>query len=142
MIEIGIVTIGSRISKKDVHKSDVRLIGVVVHRVLFLIIKHKVNRCRIFAFFLVEHGTKGTIYANIWPKMTNNAYFGPNLAVFWPKILIYMGGSKSFDTHITETDLGILFALFFWSDWGPNGPKMPIFGKREKFWYPLNRKTI
>ena len=45
MIEIGIVTIGSRISKKDVHKSDIRLIGAVVHRVLFLIIRHKVNRC-------------------------------------------------------------------------------------------------
>ena len=40
---------------------------------------------------------------NIWPKMTKNAYFGPNLAVFWPKILIFMGVSKSFGTNITET---------------------------------------
>ena len=40
--------------------------------------------------------------ANIWPKMTKNAYFGPNLAVFGAKILICMGVSKSFITHIME----------------------------------------
>ena len=28
--------------------------------------------------------------------MTKNAYFGPNLAVFGPKVLIFMGVSKSF----------------------------------------------
>ena len=39
---------------------------------------------------------------NIWPKMTKNADFGPNLAVFWAKILIFMGESKSFGTNITE----------------------------------------
>ena len=34
--------------------------------------------------------------------MTKNADFGPNLAVFGPKILIFMGVSKSFGTNITE----------------------------------------
>ena len=38
---------------------------------------------------LVKHGTKWIREANIWPKMTKNAYFGPNLAVFGPEILIY-----------------------------------------------------
>ena len=32
--------------------------------------------------------------------MTKNAYFGPILAVLGPKILIFMGVSKSFGTHI------------------------------------------
>ena len=36
--------------------------------------------------------------ANIWPRMTKNAYFGPISAVFGPKILIFMGVSKSFGT--------------------------------------------
>ena len=34
--------------------------------------------------------------------MTKNADFGPNLAVFGPKILIFMGVSKSFGTNITK----------------------------------------
>merc|ERR1711952_184166 len=50
---------------------------------------------------------------NIWPKMTKNAYFGPNLAVFGPKILILMGVSKSFGTNITENHLDNLSAMFF-----------------------------
>ena len=45
--------------------------------------------------------------------MTKNAYFGPILAVFGPKILIFMGESKSFGTNITENHLDNLFALFF-----------------------------
>ena len=51
--------------------------------------------------------------ANIWPKMTKNAYLGPILAVFGPKILIFMGVSKSFGTNITENHFGNLSALFF-----------------------------
>jgi len=34
--------------------------------------------------------------------MTKHAYFGPNLAVLGPNILIFTGGSKSFGTHITH----------------------------------------
>ena len=42
--------------------------------------------------------------------MTKNADFGPNLAVFGPKILIFMGVSKSFGTNITENHLDNLSA--------------------------------
>ena len=51
--------------------------------------------------------------ANICPKLTKNAYFGPILAVFGPKILIFMGVSKKFGTNITENHLHNLSALFF-----------------------------
>ena len=63
--------------------------------------------------FLVGQGTKRAENANIWPKMTKNAHFGPNLAVFGPNILIFMGVSKSFGTNITENHFGNLSALFF-----------------------------
>ena len=87
-----------------------------------------------FAFFLVGHGTKLIRKANIWPKMTKNAYFGPYLAVS----LFSMGGS--FGASITENHLGTLFALFF-SAMGSNGPKMlkfgqvwPFLGQNPIFW--------
>ena len=83
--------------------------------------------------------------------MTKNADFGPNLAVFGPKILIFMGVSKSFGTNITENHLDNLSALFFGqaldqvgqkcrylaqnASFGPNlavfGPKIQFFGGRE-----------
>jgi len=89
--------------------------------------------------------------ANICPKLTKNAYFGPILAVFGPKILIFMGVSKSFGTNITENHLDNLSALFFGqaldqmgqkcrylaqnASFGPNlavfGPKIQFFGGRE-----------
>merc|ERR1712116_123558 len=52
--------------------------------------------------FLVGHWTKCAKNGNIWPKMTKNADFGPNLAVFGQKILIFMGVRESFGTNITE----------------------------------------
>ena len=89
--------------------------------------------------------------ANILPKMTKNAYFGPTLAVFGPKILIFRGESESFSTNITENHLNNLSALFFGqaldemgqkcrslaknASFGPNlaifGPKIQFFGGRE-----------
>ena len=80
-----------------------------------------------------------------------NADFGPNLAVFGPKSLIFMGLSKSFGTNITENHFGNLSALFFGqaldqmgqkcrylaqnASFGPNlavfGPKIQFFGGRE-----------
>ena len=88
---------------------------------------------------------------NILPKMTKNADFGPNLAVFGPKILIFMLVSKSFGTNITENHFGNLSALFFGqaldqmgqkcrylaqnASFGPNlavfGPEIQFFGGRE-----------
>ena len=62
--------------------------------------------------------------------MTNFAYFGPNSAVFEPKILILTGGSKSFGTHVTEKPPRHLVRIVFWSGIGRNGQKMPIFGPK------------
>ena len=61
--------------------------------------------------------------ANICPKLTKNAYFGPILAVFGPKILIFMGVSKSFGTNITKNHLKTLFALVFGRAWDEMGKK-------------------
>ena len=88
---------------------------------------------------------------NNWPKITKNADFGPNVAVFGPKSLIFMGLSKSFGTNITENHFGNLSALFFGhaldqvgqkcrylaqnASFGPNlavfGPQIQFFGGRE-----------
>ena len=82
--------------------------------------------------------------ANICPKLTKNAYFGPILAVFGPKILIFMGVSKSFGTNITENHLDNLSALFFGQaldQMGQNAdiwPKMPVLGQ---IWPFLGRKS-
>ena len=63
--------------------------------------------------FLVRQGTKRAENANIWPKMTKNAHFGPNLAVIGPNILIPTGGSKSFGTHVTEKPPRHLVCIIF-----------------------------
>ena len=58
--------------------------------------------------------------------MTKNAYFGPNFAVFGPKILISKGVSKSFGTHIMGR---------FWA-------QNPIFGGQGgKFLVPSYRES-
>ena len=68
------------------------------------------------------------------------------------------GGSKSFDTHVTEYHLGALVATFLIGQWAKNTniwPKKPIwakfdrfwaknpnfYGSKQKFWYPHNGKT-
>ena len=65
--------------------------------------------------------------------MTKNAYFGPNLAVFGPKILIYMGVSKSFGTNITENHLGNLFELFVGQELDQMGQKCPYLARKASF---------
>ena len=45
--------------------------------------------------------------------LAQNASFGPNLAVFGPKIQFLGAGSKNFGTNITENHLDNLSALFF-----------------------------
>ena len=62
-----------------------------------------------------------------WAKYAN---FGPNLAFYEPKILIFMGVSKSFGTHKTEKPPRQLVRIVFGSGTESNGPKMPIFGKK------------
>ena len=71
--------------------------------------------------------------ANICPKLTKNAYFGPILAVFGPKILIFMGVSKSFGTNITENHLDNLSALFFGQALDQMGQKYRYFAQNASF---------
>ena len=73
----------------------------------------KVNRC------LARYSPRGsttnqtTGHQMSRPICAEKAYFGPNLAVVGPKILIFMGVSKSFGTNITENHKDNLFASFF-----------------------------
>ena len=76
------------------------------------------------------------VHISFWsgPKWAKNAIFGPNLAVFGPKILIFMGGSKSFSTHITEYHLSTLFALFlFGHHVGQKCQYLAVFGPKIHF---------
>ena len=65
--------------------------------------------------------------------MTKNADFGPILAVFGPKILIFMGVSKSFGTNITENHLDNLSALFFGQALDQMGQKCRYLAKNAVF---------
>ena len=71
--------------------------------------------------------------ANICPKLTKNAYFGPILAVFGPNILIFRGVSKSFGTNITENHLDNLSALFFGQSLDQMGQKCRYLAKNASF---------
>ena len=55
--------------------------------------------------------------------MTKNAGFGPNLAVFGPKILIFYGSKQKFGTNITEKPPRQLVRMVFWSGIRSNEPK-------------------
>ena len=66
--------------------------------------------------------------------MTKNADFGPILAVFGPKSLIFMGVSKSFGTNITENHFGNLFALFFGQELDQVGQKCQYLAENVSFW--------
>ena len=63
--------------------------------------------------------------------------FLTKFGLFGPRILILMGGSKSFGTHVTEKPHRYLVCIIFWSAMGPDGPKMPVF-ILEKGTFSLN----
>ena len=87
--------------------------------------------------FLVGHCTKWTRKASIWPKMTTNSYFGPNLAFFGPKILIFMGGSKSFGTYRKTLAPRLhCFLIERGTKWAKNANFGPNFNGR-KLWEVL-----
>ena len=65
--------------------------------------------------------------------MTKNADFGPNLAVFGPKSLIFMGVSKSFGTNITENHFGNSSALFFGQALDQMGQKCRYLAQNASF---------
>ena len=73
--------------------------------------------------------------------MTKNADFGPNLAVFGPKSLIFMGLSKSFGTNITENHLDNLSALFFGQAVDQRGQKSNFLGAGSKNLVPSYRDS-
>ena len=55
--------------------------------------------------------------------MTKHAYFGPNLAILGPKILILTGRSKSFGIHVTEIPPRHLVRIVFGHPWDQMGQK-------------------
>ena len=80
--------------------------------------------------------------------------FGPkrlNLAVYWPKFLIFMGLSKSFGTHITEKPPRQLAQIgrygqkcailtqkyIIWTQFGLFGPKILILTGGRKILVPM-----
>ena len=66
--------------------------------------------------------------------MTKNEYFGPILAVIGPKILIFMGVSKSFGTNrTTENHLGNLSTLFFGQALDQMGQKCRYLAENASF---------
>ena len=91
--------------------------------------------------FLVGHGTKWEKNANVWPKITKNANFLPNLTIFGSKFLILTKWSKSFGTHVTEKPHRHHVRIVFWFVMESNGPKMPIFGQKSKIWPFLGQKS-
>ena len=87
----------------------------------------------------------GTLFALVfghpWDQMgqkcqylTKNTNIGPNLVVFGPKILIFMGVSKSFGTNITENHLDNLSALFFGQALDQMGQKCRYLAQNASFW--------
>ena len=99
----------------------------------------------------------GTLFASFfgwsWEQMgqkclylAKKANFGPNLAVFGPKILIIMGVSKSFGTNITKKPYRQFFRIFFcghgikWAQKTDIWPKMPVLGQKSIFVY--REKTV
>ena len=62
--------------------------------------------------------------------MNENAIFGPNLAFFGHKIVIFTGGSKSFGTHVTEKPPRHLVRIVFGQALDKMCKKMAIFGPK------------
>ena len=51
-------------------------------------------------------------FGRAWEKMGQKCQYLAKNASFGPKVLIFMGVSKSFGTNIAENHLGNLFPLF------------------------------
>merc|ERR1711978_254686 len=105
-----------------------------------------------FVTYITENPPRHFVHIGFWSGIGQNVQkwqylaqndqkcrFGPILVIFGPKILIFMGVSKSFGTNITENHFGNLSALFFGQAFRSNGPKMPIFGPKCQFWANFGR---
>ena len=73
-----------------------------------------------------RNGTKMPRFGQKWPKM-------PNLAVFGPKILILMEGSKSFGTNVPKNHLPPCSHRFLAKNISI-GPNLAVFGPKKQFW--------
>ena len=74
--------------------------------------------------------------------MPKKAYFGTKMAVLGPNILIILGRSKRFGTHITEKPPRHLVRIFFfgraWDQMTKNayfGPNLAVFGPKALIFY-------
>ena len=65
-------------------------------------------------------------------KMTTNAYFGPNLAV-WGQNLRFKGRKQKLWYPHNGKPPRLLVCIVFWSAMRPKGPNMPIFGQKCQF---------
>ena len=59
---------------------------------------------------------------------------GQNCCFFGSHILIFLGESKGFGTHLSENHLGTSFALFFSRPF--LGQNAFFWGREQNFWYP------
>ena len=107
--------------------------------------------CTMLPYLLLFNGWAWNQMGKKCQYLAIKANFWPNLDVYRPNILIFLGVSKSFGTNITENHFGNLSALFFGqaldqmgqkcrylaqnASFGPNlavfGPKIQFFGGRE-----------
>ena len=74
------------------------------------------NQARICEFWSFHTKTK-------WEQQLQSLV----VPIFW----VSTGESKSFGTQKTEKTPRHLVRIVFWSDMGPNVPKMPIFGQKK-----------
>ena len=68
------------------------------------------NMCS--TYWKLFHGTRKP---NIWPKWQQKT-FGPDLAVFWPKIVFLGVKSENFCTHISGASFALFFSCFWFSE--------------------------
>ena len=94
--------------------------------------------CTMLPYLLLFNGWAWNQMGKKCQYLAKKANFWPNLDVYRPNILIFLGVSKSFGTQITEKPPWHLDYIVFWWAMRPNGPKMPIFGtQKNNFEYIL-----
>ena len=72
-------------------------------------------------------------------NVPKKAYFGPNLAFFGQKIIIFTGKAKVLVPAQRKNHLGTLFTLFFGRAWDQMGQKCRYLAKKNlakfsRFW--------
>ena len=71
-----------------------------------------------------------------WQDLAHN----DQICQFWAKFgRFFANNPKSFGTHTLEKPPPHLVCIVFWSGFGSNGAKMPIFGPECQFWAKFGR---